>query len=52
MKSCYDKAIGILRRERSTLERWAQRLLEKETLVDEELGELKRLVGSEQPQPA
>ncbi len=52
VKSCYDKAIGILRRERSTLERWAQRLLEKETLVDEELGELKRLVATEQPQPA
>jgi len=52
VKSCYDKAIAILRRERTTLERWAQRLLEKETLADAELGELKRALGSAHPQPA
>jgi cell division protease FtsH len=52
VKSCYDRALGILSREKNLLENWARRLLEKETLADEELGELKRLVGSGQPQPA
>ncbi len=52
VKASYDKALAILRRERATLERWAQKLLEKETLADEELGELRRRVASEQPQPA
>jgi cell division protease FtsH len=37
----YDKALAILKRERATLERWAQKLLEKETLVEAELEELK-----------
>jgi cell division protease FtsH len=51
VKSCYDKAIAILGRERATLERWAVKLLEKETLADAELGELKRALGSAHPQP-
>jgi cell division protease FtsH len=37
----YVKALGILQRERPALERWAQKLLEKETLVEAELEELK-----------
>jgi len=45
VKGCYEKAIGVLRRERATLERWALKLLEKETLADAELGELKASLG-------
>jgi cell division protease FtsH len=52
VKSSYDKALGVLSGEKNLLENWARRLLEKETLADAELGELKRLVGSGQPQPA
>jgi cell division protease FtsH len=37
----YDKTKGILARERALLERWAQKLLDKETLVEDELGELR-----------
>jgi cell division protease FtsH len=37
----YAKTLGILQRERAALERWAQKLLEKETLVEAELEELK-----------
>ena len=37
----YEKTKAILVRERSLLERWAQRLLERETLAEDELGELK-----------
>ena len=42
VESVYRKARDILTRERDTLERWAERLLEKETLGDAELAELKR----------
>jgi cell division protease FtsH len=41
VKACYEKALGILLREKATLERWAQKLLEKETLVDAELDQLR-----------
>ena len=41
VKACYDKALGILSREKALLERWAQKLLEKETLVETELAELR-----------
>src|SRR5947209_5591214 len=37
----YEKAKAILTRERAALERWAQKLLEKETLGESELAELK-----------
>jgi cell division protease FtsH len=37
----YEKAKAILTRERAALERWAQKLLEKETLGEDELGELR-----------
>jgi cell division protease FtsH len=45
VKACYDKALGILSREKKLLERWAQKLLEKETLVESELDELRRAVA-------
>ena len=38
----YAKALGILKRERGALERWAQKLLEKETLLEADLEELRR----------
>jgi cell division protease FtsH len=41
VKKVYDKARSILVRERALLERGAQRLLEKETLVDADLAELR-----------
>jgi len=37
----YEKAKVILTRERAALERWAQKLLEKETLGESELAELR-----------
>jgi cell division protease FtsH len=42
VESVYQKARTILMRERATLERWAERLLEKETLGDTELREIKQ----------
>ena len=46
----YRKAKGILARERTLLEQWAQRLLEKETLAEEDLEELRRtLSGQSRP---
>jgi cell division protease FtsH len=42
VKSAYDTAVGILSKERKTLENWARKLLEKETLVEAELDELRR----------
>jgi cell division protease FtsH len=44
VEAVYTKTLGILRRERSTLERWAAKLLEKETLVEAELEELRASV--------
>ena len=41
----YEKALGILRRHRAALETWAQKLLEKETLAEAELGELRSAVA-------
>jgi len=41
VESAYDKALGILRRERALLERGAENLLEKETLAEAELGEIR-----------
>jgi cell division protease FtsH len=51
VKAAYDKALGILTREKEVLERWARKLLEKETLAEAELGDLRRLLGAA-PQPA
>jgi cell division protease FtsH len=48
----YEKAISILRRERALLERWAVKLLDKETLVERDLEELRRAVARDAPQPA
>jgi cell division protease FtsH len=48
----YQKALAILRRERAALERWALKLLEKETLGETELEDLRRAVAPAQPQPA
>ena len=46
----YEKAKAILTRERAALERWAQKLLEKETLGEAELAELKAsLISSLRP---
>jgi cell division protease FtsH len=48
----YKKALAILQRERALLEHWAHKLLEKETLVEADLEELRRAVVSASPQPA
>jgi len=48
----YDRTLVILQRERALLEQWALKLLEKETLVESELEELRRAVEPAQPQPA
>ncbi len=52
VKAAYDKALGILSREKALLERWAQKLLERETLAEAELAELRRAVAPAQPAPA
>jgi cell division protease FtsH len=44
VKAAYDKALGILSREKALLESWAKRLLEKETLAELELGELRKAI--------
>jgi cell division protease FtsH len=41
VKAAYDKALGILSGEKQLLESWARRLLEKETLAEAELSELR-----------
>jgi cell division protease FtsH len=41
VEAVYQKARSILAREKALLERWAERLLEKETLGDAELAEIK-----------
>ena len=48
----YEKAISILRRERRLLEQWALKLLDKETLAERELEELRRAVSRDAPLPA
>ncbi|HWI38687.1 MAG TPA: ATP-dependent zinc metalloprotease FtsH [Burkholderiales bacterium] len=40
----YQKALAILKRNRAALESWAQHLLEKETLAEGELAELRKAV--------
>ena len=46
VKAAYEKALGILSREKRALEVWALKLLEKETLVEAELDELRRSLTS------
>ena len=46
VKACYEKALAILSREKALLERWAQKLLEKETLVEAELDELRASISA------
>jgi cell division protease FtsH len=41
VEAVYQKTKSILMRERALLERWAQKLLERETLAEDELGELR-----------
>jgi len=45
VKACYEKARGILSREKALLESWALKLLEKETLAEAELGELRASIA-------
>jgi cell division protease FtsH len=45
VEAVYQKARGILVREKAILERWAERLLEKETLGEAELAEIGRAVA-------
>jgi len=47
VKNAYDKALGILSREKKLLESWAQKLLEKETLAEAELDHLRRAMIAE-----
>jgi len=49
VQKAFDKATAILRRERATLERGAKMLLEKETLSEPELGELKAALQTQNP---
>jgi cell division protease FtsH len=51
VKGAYDKALSILSRHKQQLEAWAGKLLEKETLVERELAELRRALDAG-PQPA
>src|SRR4051794_37885500 len=44
----YAKALGILKREPAALERWAQKLLDKETLHEADLEELRRAVAPDE----
>jgi cell division protease FtsH len=44
VKAAYEKALAILARERETLERGAARLLEKETLAEADLADLKAAI--------
>ena len=43
--AAYQKALEILRRNRAALESWAQKLLEKETLAEAELADLRGAVA-------
>ncbi|HZQ74563.1 MAG TPA: ATP-dependent zinc metalloprotease FtsH [Burkholderiales bacterium] len=45
VKSAYDKVLAILTKQRTVLEHGAQRLLEKETLAEEELDEFRRAMA-------
>jgi cell division protease FtsH len=44
----FAKALAILKRERAALERWAQKLLDKETLHEADLDELRQAVAPPQ----
>jgi cell division protease FtsH len=46
VKLAYNKALGILSKQKQLLERWAQKLIEKETLAEAELGELRASIGA------
>jgi cell division protease FtsH len=46
VEAAYDRALGILAREKEVLERWARRLLDKETLGEAELAELRTSIAS------
>ncbi|HYX64505.1 MAG TPA: ATP-dependent zinc metalloprotease FtsH [Burkholderiales bacterium] len=53
VEAVYQKARAILLREKALLERWAERLLQKETLGDSELAEMQRgLSAGAAPSPA
>jgi len=45
VENAYAKALGILRQHRAALEAWAKKLLEKETLAEAELDELRHAVA-------
>src|SRR4051794_11725068 len=45
VENAYAKSVGILRQHRAALEAWAKKLLEKETLAEAELGELRNAVA-------
>jgi cell division protease FtsH len=47
VRAAYDKALGILSKEKKLLESWARKLLEKETLAEAELEDLRRAVAVE-----
>ena len=49
VEAVYAKALGILSRQKTPLQAWAERLLEKETLAEAELDELRRALS---PAPA
>jgi cell division protease FtsH len=44
--AAYLKAVAILAKNRPALESWAQKLLEKETLAEAELGQLRDAVAA------
>jgi cell division protease FtsH len=48
VKRAFDRAVDILTRERQTLERGAQLLLEKETLLEEDLQAIQAQLKEEQ----
>ena len=45
VEGAYQKALGLLKRNRAALETWAQQLLDKETLAEAELAELRNAVA-------
>jgi cell division protease FtsH len=51
VSAAHDKALAILRREKTTLERGARLLLEKETLVEADLAALRLRPVAESPSP-
>jgi cell division protease FtsH len=52
VEGAYAKTLAILGREKKLLETWAQRLLDKETLVEHELEDLRTQVLADQRQAA